>query len=79
MPSLSFPPPPDGLGPEQRQRWALRLRTVEDALAGLTADGTAPDDAVVGYLHDYVNGRITLGQALGRIVDHRARAAGPRP
>lgn len=75
MPSLSFLPPPDGLGPEQRQRWALRLRTAEDALAGLTAGGTA----AAGHLHDYVNGRITLGQALGRVVDHRARAAGPRP
>lgn len=71
--------PPAGLGPEQRLRWARRLLAVEDALAALTAAGTTPAAVVLAYLHDYVNGDITLGQALGRIVDHRARAAGPLP
>ena len=74
-----FPPPPAGLGPEQRLRWAQRLLAVEDALAALAADGTAPDAAVLAHLRDYVSERITLGQALGRIVDHRAQQPSPLP
>ncbi len=81
MPSTSYPllPPPDGHGPGQGPQRARRLAVVEDALAALTAASTTPDAVVPAHLHDYVNGAITLGQALGRIVDHRARAAGPLP
>ncbi len=81
MPSFSarFHSPPAGLGPEQLQKWAHRLLTVEEALAGLTAEGTVPDDAILAHLQDYVNNDITLGQALGRIVDHRAQQSGPLP
>ncbi|WP_035565152.1 hypothetical protein [Hymenobacter sp. IS2118] len=73
VPSPYFSPQPSGLGPEQRAAWARREYVADCAVAFLATKTNPLDRAVFHHLQDYVAGDATLGQAIGRIVDHVAR------
>jgi hypothetical protein len=73
---MSFPyfqPLPAGHSPEQAQAWHTRCRTAEAALARQVAAGVVPDAEIIAHFQAYVNGDITLGQAIGRVLDKLSR------
>lgn len=74
MSSSYFHHLPAGHSPEQAQAWHTRCRTAEAALARQVAAGVAPDAETIAHFQAYVNGDITLGQAIGRVVDKLSRA-----
>ena len=62
---------PTGLSAQQRQEWDYRRQNAERILAKQAqAD---PHLETVAHLQHYVNGDITLGQAIGRVLDAQAR------
>ena len=66
---------PDPAGSDQAQRLdcARRLLVAENILETISADGSGPDTGSLAYLQAYINGEISLGQAVGSIVDHLAQ------
>jgi hypothetical protein len=74
MSSAYFQPPSASQSPEQAQAWHHRCRTAEAALARQVAAGVVPDAETIGYFQAYVNHEITLGQALGRVLDKLSRS-----
>lgn len=64
---------PDGLPAEQHGSWAVRLQLAQNALAVFCDESPEPDATIVGHLQDYVDQHISMGQAVGRIVDHHVR------
>jgi hypothetical protein len=77
MSSTYFQPLPAGYSPEQEQLWHNRCRTAEAALARQVAAGVAPDAEMIAHFQAYVNGDITLGQAIGRVLDKLSRTGYP--
>lgn len=73
MPCFSFLPLPAGLTPAQECEWHQRCWTAGRILAQQAATTGGPDAEVVIHLQPYVRGEITLGQAIGRLLDHQAR------
>jgi hypothetical protein len=73
MSSAFFMPPPAGLDPEQQANRTRRQYVADCALEFLAAKAKPLDSALIAHLQDYVNGDSTLGQAIGRIVDHLAQ------
>jgi hypothetical protein len=74
MSSNYFRPLPAGYSPEKEKAWHYRCRTAEDALARQVAAGAVPDAEAIAHFQAYVNGDITLGQAIGRVLDKLSRA-----
>ncbi len=75
VPSPDFLSEPSGLDPEQHAAWTRRQYVAECAVTFLSTKTNPLDRAVLDHLQDYVAGDATLGQAIGRIVDHVARAS----
>ena len=73
MPCSSFPPLPAGLTPAQERAWTQRCWTAGRIIAQQAATAGGPDAEVIIHLQPYVRGEITLGQAIGRLLDHQAR------
>jgi len=73
MPCASFYPLPDGLSPSQQRAWQQRCQTAGRILAQQAATTGGPDVEVLAHLQPYVQGEITLGQAIGRLLDHQSR------
>jgi hypothetical protein len=73
MSSTYFQPPLASQTPEQAHAWQHRCRTAEAALARQVAAGLVPDAETIAHFQAYVNGDITLGQAIGRVLDKLAR------
>jgi hypothetical protein len=73
MSSRYFQPLPPGHSPEQAQAWHHRCRTAEAALARQVAAGAVPDAESIVHFQAYVNGDITLGQAIARVLDKLSR------
>jgi len=73
MPYSSFPPHPTGLTPAQERAWNQRCQTAGRIIAQQAAITGGPDTEVIVHLQPYVRGEITLGQAIGRLLDHHAR------
>jgi len=69
----SFHPLPDGLTSSQQRAWHQRCQTAGRILAQQAATTGGPDAEVFAHLRPYVHGEITLGQAIGRLLDHQAR------
>ena len=69
----SFPPHPAGLTPTQQRAWDQRCQTAVRILDQQAATTIGSDAEMVAHLHCYVRGEITLGQAIGRLLDHQAR------
>lgn len=69
----SLPPQPTGLSPIQQRAWGQRCQTAVRILDQQAATTTGPDTEMLVYLQCYVRGEITLGQAIGRLLDHQAR------
>ncbi|SFQ26304.1 hypothetical protein [Hymenobacter arizonensis] len=67
---LSQPP---HLSPEQRTAWNRRQYVAECAITFLANKAQPLDSAIIAHLQDFVAGSATLGQAIGRIVDHFAQ------
>jgi hypothetical protein len=74
MSSPYFQSLPAGQSPEQEQAWHNRCRTAEAALARQVAAGASPDAEAIAHFQAYVTGDITLGQAIGRVLDKLSRA-----
>lgn len=74
MASVVLAPCPAGLPTAQQQAWEQRHQTAARILARQTDPAPAADSAVLAHLQHYVRGEITLGQAVGRVLDHQARA-----
>ncbi|HEX8328722.1 MAG TPA: hypothetical protein VF629_14365 [Hymenobacter sp.] len=70
--SAYFAPIPPHLALDQRLQCARRQLVAENILDTMIANGTTPDESVLSYLQGYIDGDSTLGQAVGRIVDHFA-------
>jgi hypothetical protein len=58
---------PDQLDPAQRVAWLRRQRTAENTLEIQAIGGSAPDAETVAHFQRYVNGEITLAQAIERV------------
>jgi hypothetical protein len=71
--STHFHQPPAGQSPEQAQAWHNRCCTAEATLARQVVAGVAPDAETIAHFQSYVNGSITLGQAIGRTLDQLSR------
>ena len=78
MPSY-FTPIPTHLDPDQRLHCARRQLVAENIIDTMAANGTGPDDASIGYLQRYIDGESSLGQAVGRIIDHLAQTPASAP
>jgi|GEM_PF-6924064 hypothetical protein len=63
---------PPNLSPEHRLHWTRRQHVADCAVEFLTAHNKPLDGAIFAHLQHYVNGEISLGQAIGRIVDYLA-------
>ena len=72
MPCSYFSQLPDGLTPTQERAWHQRCQTASRIMAQQAATAGGPDAEVLAYLQLYVHGEITLGQAIGRLLDHQA-------
>ena len=70
---------PDTRREEERLLSARRLLVAENILETLAANDTSPDAGAITFLQQYVNGVATLGQAIGRLVDHLAQEPGYEP
>ncbi|WP_426058229.1 hypothetical protein [Hymenobacter sp. B1770] len=70
--SSSFLPQPLNLSPEQHGAWNRRKYVAECAVTFLANKAQPLDDAIIAHLQNYVAGDATLGQAIGRMVDHFA-------
>ncbi|TPG66354.1 hypothetical protein [Hymenobacter nivis] len=68
----SFHPLPEGLTLSQQQEWYQRCQTARRILAQQVATTGGPDVEILAYLQPYVHGEITLGQAIGRLLNHQA-------
>ncbi|MBF9235794.1 hypothetical protein I2I05_00150 [Hymenobacter sp. BT683] len=77
MSSNYFLPQPSNLEPEQHAAWARRQYVADCAVTFLATKTNPLDSAVLAHLQDYVAGAATLGQAIGRIVDHVAQESQP--
>ncbi len=73
MPFSYFLPPPAELDPEQQAAWARRHYVADCAVKFLASKSKPLDSYIAAHLQDYIAGQTTLGQAIGRIVDHFAR------
>jgi F0F1-type ATP synthase assembly protein I len=73
MTSSIFTPPPVGSDSAQHLEWTRRQDVAECILAALAAEGHRCDSPIIACLQPYVSGHLTLGQALGRVIDHLAR------
>ncbi|MGI4821886.1 MAG: hypothetical protein ACRYFV_11805 [Janthinobacterium lividum] len=73
MSSTYFQPPLASQAPEQAHGWHHRCRTAEATLARQVDAGVVPDAETIAHFQTYVNGDITLGQAIGRVLDKLAR------
>jgi hypothetical protein len=73
MPCSSFLPLPDGLTPGQERAWNQRCQTAGRIIAQQAATTGGPDAEVIIHLQPYVRGEISLGQAIGRLLDYQAR------
>jgi hypothetical protein len=69
----AFPPHPAGLTLAQQHAWDQRCQTAVRILEQQAATTTGPDAEMLVCLQPYVRGEITLGQAIGRLLDHQAR------
>ncbi|MGI4737065.1 MAG: hypothetical protein ACRYG7_17985 [Janthinobacterium lividum] len=70
--SSPFHPLPDGLMPSQQREWNQRRQTASRILAQQAATTGGPNIELLAYLQPCVHGDITLGQAIGRLLDHPA-------
>ena len=62
------------LSPTQQSAWESRRQMAEDLLDRHTDLAHTPDAETVAHLQCYIDGDITLGQAMGRILDRWARS-----
>jgi hypothetical protein len=70
---------PDSRREEERLLSARRLLVAENIIDTLATNGTGPDASAISFLQQYVNGAVTLGQAIGRLVDHLAQSPDYEP
>ena len=73
MPDSSFQSRPLGLTSTQRREWDQRCQTAERILDQHAVISPRADAEVMAHLQPYVRGEITLGQAIGRLLDYQAR------
>ncbi|GAB3332331.1 hypothetical protein ACFQT0_04790 [Hymenobacter humi] len=73
--SSYFTPISTRLDPDQRLHCARRQLVAENILDTMAANGTGPDDTSIGYLQRYIDDESSLGQAVGRIIDHLAHTS----
>ncbi|GAA4365638.1 hypothetical protein GCM10023185_36100 [Hymenobacter saemangeumensis] len=76
MHSIQFKPAPEGLTPAQLQAWQRRRRTAENTLEIEVLSGAVPDAQTIHLFQRYINGELTLGEAIERVrklapVDHQ--------
>ncbi|MBD2770270.1 hypothetical protein IC235_20480 [Hymenobacter sp. BT664] len=76
MPSSYFTSLPPGLNSEQCLLWARREHVANCAVEFLITHNRPLEGPILTHLQHYVNGEISLGQAIGRIVDHLAQSPG---
>jgi hypothetical protein len=73
MSASCFTSLPSGLSPEQRLHWTRRQHVADCAVEFLAAHNKPLDSPIFAHLQHYVSGEISLGQAIGRILDYLAR------
>lgn len=59
--------PPSDLTPLQRQEWHRRQRIAENTLDIQVLGGTLPDSETVHFFQRYVDGELTLNDAMARV------------
>jgi hypothetical protein len=59
--------PPTGLTPIQRQEWQRRHRIAENTIEIQVMGGTLPDNETLHCFQRYVNGELTLNDAMERV------------
>ena len=64
---------PANLCEDEQALGASRLLVAENIFDTLAANGSSPDAGALAFLQQYINGVATLGQAIGRLVDHLAQ------
>lgn len=64
MSTISFEPMPPGLTAEQRTQWQRRQLTAHNTLEIQALAGTGANAETLAYFRRYVNGEITLAQAI---------------
>jgi|GEM_PF-5186074 len=67
MSFIKFNPMPAGLSPVQQQAWQRRRRTAENTLEIEILSGAVPDAQTLAFFQRYINGELTLGEALERV------------
>jgi len=68
-----FNPMPAHLADDQRKEWVRREQTAENTLAIQALGGTTPNAETIAKFQRYVNGEITLAQAIAQVREQMAQ------
>ena len=64
---------PPNLSEDQRKEWIRRQRTAENTLVIQALGGTMPNAETIAKFQCYVNGEITLAQAIAQVREQMAQ------
>ena len=73
MSASYFKPMPPHLTLEQRKEWERRQHTAENTLAIQALGGTTPNEETTAKFQRYINGEITLAQAIMQVREQMAQ------